>query len=251
MLSRDAGDDILIDDGGNDFLNGGPGADVLEGGGFFDFADYIDATTGVIASLADPTINTEEARGDTYITIEGLRGSNFNDVLIGDARSNQLRGGLGADVLIGGDGSDFADYSDATTGVTASFADPTINTGEAKGDTYISIEGSSGSDFNDILIGDSNGNSLQGGLGNDVLDGGAGNDTLFGGPGSDTFVFAPGYGADTAGFTISEGDKIDLSRFTSIRSFFQVQKLATQVHTDTVFDDTVLDFGQGDITCPK
>ena len=39
-----AGDDILIDDGGNDFLNGGPGADVLEGGGFFDFADYIDAT---------------------------------------------------------------------------------------------------------------------------------------------------------------------------------------------------------------
>ena len=131
--------------------------------------------------------------------------------------------------------------------MTASFADPTINTGEAKGDTYISIEGMLGSDFNDILIGDSNGNSLQGGLGNDVLDGGAGNDTLFGGPGSDTFVFAPGYGADTAGFTISEGDKIDLSRFTSIRSFFQVQKLTTQVHTDTVFDDTVLDFGQGDI----
>ena len=117
------------------------------------------------ASLANPAINTGEAAGDTYISIEGLRGSNFNDTLIGDANDNFLLGGLGADVLNGGGGTDFAELSDSPTGVTVSLGDPAINTGEAAGDTYVSIEGLIGSVFNDTLIGDANNNFLRGGLG--------------------------------------------------------------------------------------
>jgi Ca2+-binding RTX toxin-like protein len=168
--------DTLIGDGGNNNLRGGLGADVLNGGGGFDYAEYVNATSGITASLANPAINTGEAAGDTYISIEGLRGSNFNDTLIGDSNNNNLRGGLGADVLNGGAGFDNAGYNNSTTGVRASLANPASNTGEAAGDTYISIEGLIGSAFNDTLIGDSHDNILRGDLGADVLNGGGGFD---------------------------------------------------------------------------
>ena len=145
----------------------------MNGGGGNDYADYIDSPIGLTVSLANPAINTGIAAGDTYTSIERLRGSDFNDTLIGDANNNSLRGGLGADVLNGGDGIDFASYAGSAIGVTASFANPAVNTGEAAGDTYTSIEGLRCSDFNDTLIGDGNNNFLQGGLGADALDGGA------------------------------------------------------------------------------
>ena len=233
------GDDILFGDDGNDILIGGPGVDT---------AAYSTATSELTVSLADPTINTGEAAGDTYISIEGLIGSDFNDTLIGDANNNILQGGAGADVLDGGRSFDlasyfdFASYNGASIGVTASLADPTINTGEAAGDTYISIEGLIGSDFNDMLTGDANNNTLQGGAGADVLNGGAGSDTLTGGAGGDIFVSAPGNGADTVtDFSAAEGDRIDLTGFSAINSFSQVQALAIQVGANTV-----LNFGSGD-----
>ena len=58
---------------------------------------------------------------------------------------------LGADYLSGGAGTDRASYAGAAAGVTASLTDPSINTGEAKGDTYNSIENLNGSAFNDTL----------------------------------------------------------------------------------------------------
>ena len=50
------------------------------------------------ASLANPSVNTGEAAGDSYISIENLHGTNFNDTLTGDGNDNVLVGGLGADV---------------------------------------------------------------------------------------------------------------------------------------------------------
>ncbi|MGE0259887.1 MAG: calcium-binding protein [Alphaproteobacteria bacterium] len=171
-----ASNDFLFGDGGDDVLNGGPGADALDGGPGADYADYFFAAAGVVANLANPASNTGEAAGDTYTSIERLRGSAFNDALTGDANNNTLIGGAGADVLDGGANFDLAGYQDATAGLTANLANPASNTGEAAGDTYISIEGLIGSDFNDTLVGDANANLLRGGAGADALNGGGGFD---------------------------------------------------------------------------
>ena len=111
---------------------------------------------------------------------DNLTGSNSNDILkggagddtlIGGLGNDVLNGGLGADILNGGDGLDLADYRDATKPVTADLNNPINNTGEAKGDTYSSIEGLIGSAFDDTLVGDNSSNVLIGGLGADHLSG--------------------------------------------------------------------------------
>jgi Ca2+-binding RTX toxin-like protein len=112
---------------------------------------------------------------------ERLFGLSGNDILIG---------GAGGDQLFGGSGSDTASYETAPAGVTASLADPSINTGHAAGDTYALIERLTGSGFDDTLIGNSSANILAGGAGNDRLIGGGGQDRIDGGAGSDTAGFS-------------------------------------------------------------
>jgi serralysin len=179
-LSGLGGDDTIVGGRGNDILNGGLGDDLLRGGqgrdrligGLGDdWADYRDANAPVTASLANRAINRGEAAGDSYLSIERLRGGRFDDTLIGNSRSNVLEGVTGADILNGRGGFDFARYKSAPAGVTASLENPAINTGHATGDTYISIEGLQGSDFNDVLVGNAGANILVGGRGADALDG--------------------------------------------------------------------------------
>jgi Ca2+-binding RTX toxin-like protein len=180
LRGSNSGADTLRGDANQNFLEGGQGnfADVLDGGaGGNDFASYQSATTGVTASLANPIANTGDAQGDIYISIEGFEGSSFNDTLTGDANQNFLMGGLGADALDGGGGSDWAEYRNSGIGVVADLSNPGNNTGEAAGDTYISIENLRGSSFNDTLTGDGNNNFLRGSGGADVLNGNGGSDT--------------------------------------------------------------------------
>ncbi|MDO1583709.1 tail fiber protein [Rhizobium oryzicola] len=99
------GDDILKGDVGNDVLVGGKGADRLDGGPGNDTASYEDADKGVVANLADASKNQGDAAGDTYISIENLKGSNFDDVLTGDNGNNVIDGGSGNDRLSGGSGT--------------------------------------------------------------------------------------------------------------------------------------------------
>ena len=168
-----AGADKLFGFAGNDILRGLGSGDVLDGGLGIDTASYFDATGAVTASLTAPNTNTGDAAGDVYVSIEGLRGTRFNDVLTGDAGVNMLNGGPGADILDGGPGSaqDNATYHNAGFGLTASLFNPGLNTGEAAGDVYISIERLRGTGFDDFLQGDNGNNQLEGGAGNDNLDG--------------------------------------------------------------------------------
>ncbi|MBP1858596.1 M10 family metallopeptidase C-terminal domain-containing protein [Rhizobium herbae] len=171
------------------------------------------------------------------VVIENAAGGNATDILIGNAAANvlsgrngndTLNGGAGADKLDGGAGTDTASYSNATAGVTANLANAAANTGEAKGDTYVSIERLTGSSHADKLYGNTGTNLLTGGSDDDLLNGGNGSDTLLGGlgaddltggAGGDTFVFrtladstVAMAGRDTIyDFSGMGGDHIDLS----------------------------------------
>jgi hypothetical protein len=118
--------------------------EVFYGTGAVDTVSYEAAKAGVTASLANPLVNKGEAGGDFYFSVENLTGSSFADKLVGDARANVLDGGPGGDRLEGGLGSDTASYARATAGVTADLTKSANNTGEAAGDTYLSIENLTG-----------------------------------------------------------------------------------------------------------
>ncbi|MEY8117451.1 calcium-binding protein [Falsihalocynthiibacter sp. BN13B15] len=285
------GNDLLIGRGGNDGLyggnnhdrlNGGAGADVLHGGYGIDRAEYTTATTMVRADLGYSSNNTGEAAGDTYILIENLLGSTYGDILAGNNAANnvfggngndfligrggndglyggnnhdRLNGGAGADVLHGGYGIDRAEYTTATTMVRADLGYSSTNTGEAAGDTYVSIENLLGSSFDDFLAGNNAANSLLGGNGDDLLVGrggndrlyggnnndrllgGTGNDYLQGGQGADVFIFDANSGVDT----ISDYDALDLIRIQN-----GAETMADFTFTDTV-EGLLIEFGSVDI----
>ena len=168
--------DTLTGDHFHNVLTGGAGADALDGDMGIDTASYATATAGLVVSLATGGTRTGDAAGDTFISIEDLEGSKFNDTLVGDAGNNVLTGNGGADILRGGAGIDTAAYDNAGAGVTASLEDPSSNLGEAFNDTYNSIENLIGSNFNDTLRGNNLANELRGGSGADLLDGNDGFD---------------------------------------------------------------------------
>ncbi len=106
---------------GNDILEGRGVGDILDGGIGRDAASYAHAPQSVVASLALPSINTGQAAGDSYVSIENLIGTRFSDRLTGNAGSNVLAGGGGRDFLTGGGNSDVFRYSnlgDSKAGVT-------------------------------------------------------------------------------------------------------------------------------------
>src|SRR4051794_13076186 len=91
-----------------------------------------------------------------------------------------------AENFVGGaETDDTVTYIDATSGVTASLASPSINTGWAGGDTYTSIENLTGTQYKDILYGDSHNNVLDSAGSGDTTYAGGGDDTVLGGGGSD------------------------------------------------------------------
>ena len=126
---------------------------------------------------------------------DGLYGGNGNDTLLGgDGDDNDwLDGGAGADILnggVGGDGIntgyDTASYfhASAAVGIDLTKASSTW-TGDAHGDTMISIEAIDLTDFADTLRGDGNANIVFGRAGDDQIFGAGGNDMLIGDEGND------------------------------------------------------------------
>jgi Ca2+-binding RTX toxin-like protein len=260
------GADRLYGDEGNDNLNGGLGADQLVGGAGTDFARYDDATSGVVANLGDAASNTGEAAGDTYAGVEGIVGTAYSDLLIGDGGANvlygqdgwddlkggaandqlhgggggdNLYGGLGADILDGGDGLDFARYDDAGTGVIAVLVAPGFNSGDAAGDSYIGVEGIVGSAFADNLIGDDGANILFGQNGDDQITGYGGNDDLYGGAGADIFGFRAGSGQDVVHDFVHGQDRLMLEigqNGSGIVDFATLEQHLLQVDANTVID---------------
>ncbi|EPX78170.1 calcium-binding protein [Litoreibacter arenae] len=233
-----AGDDTVEGGAGNDVVRGGEGADTLTGGEGEDTLQYVGSTAGVTVDLNAAGAGMQAASGghadgDTVSGFENVYGSDFADVLIGNAEDNVLfgyggddvidggagddviRGGEGADTVTGGVGEDWLRYLGSTSGVTV---DLTLDAagfhqtsgGDAEGDIASGFENIYGSDFGDTLTGDDNANYLIGFAGDDVINGGAGNDVVRGGAGADILI--GGAGVDDLQYEGSEtGVTVDLS----------------------------------------
>jgi len=215
--NNDVGDTIIGAQGndhidgwvGDDTLVGNVGNDQLRGEAGIDTAYYGTAKAGIAASLVT---NTATGQGnDTFVAIENLSGSPFNDQLTGndannvllggkgddgiDARNgndqllgargdDRMRGGAGNDVYSGGPGTDRASWSGSAAGVNVILGAGTA-TGEGN-DTLSQVENLLGSPNADTLRGDNGINRVEGIDGNDIIRGFDGNDSLLGGNGNDT-----------------------------------------------------------------
>lgn len=222
-----SGSDFLRGNEGDDLLIGGPGGDVLDGGEGWDIASYrtstfsvrIDLNNSPLQGFADLSVDPV---GDVLISIEQIEGSQFNDILIGNAEANYLDGavgndlldgGIGADTLNGGEGIDAAVYVTSAAAVNISLKNKIASGGSAEGDVLINIEDLLGSIYNDTLEGDDQANSIGGDIGDDVirgndgednLSGFLGNDLIFGGASKDTLR------GDEGNDTLSGDDGNDL-----------------------------------------
>ncbi len=174
QLNANDGSGTLTGGGGNDLLNGGLGPDTLVGGEGNDTAAY-----GAHPGPVDVTLATLGGDGmadenDTIAEdVERIGGSDFDDVLSGDAKLNHINGGPGNDRISGAEHDDF---------LAGDVGNDTIN-GDVGDDTLDGAEG------NDILNGTAGNDTLRGFTGTDILDGGTGADTMSGGDGVDVVSY--------------------------------------------------------------
>ena len=182
QLTGDAGDNVLSGNAGNDILIGGLGNDQLYGGAGIDTASYAGAASGVTINLALTVAqNTEGAGSDSFLLIENVTGSGFDDMITGTAQTNSIVGGKGNDIIDAGSSND-------------------------------SVDGGYG---DDILKGAGGDDVLMGNVGADTITGGAGADTLTGGAQADRFVYAAlsdsAVAASDRITDLAAGDILDLS----------------------------------------
>lgn len=183
VIEGSNGADEMTGTPGDDVFEGSPGADMIWGGAGDDLVNYAFSAGAVEVRLVDAAASGGDAEGDQFPgrqtieyvdargnlqqaevpDIENLRGSEHNDILIGDPGANELNGGGGNDVMDGGEGND-----------------------RLLGDDSLMVY------FGSSTPGD---DRLNGGPGDDWLEGGGGADELRGGPGEDTASYRSFSGA--------------------------------------------------------
>jgi Ca2+-binding RTX toxin-like protein len=195
-------DDLLVGHSGFNWFRGDAGNDTINGGAGSDAAAYDRAPGAVTVSLLSGTSSGPDGN-DTLIDIEELRGSGFDDTLIGNDQPNTLLGRNGNDSLLGNGGND------------------TLN-GEGGNDTL------NGGDGNDTLNGDGGNDQLEGGAGDDYLiasDTG-GNDTVDGGEGSfDVVQYWFGNASAAVTFTSTLASGLQADGYGGIDALSRVEEL--------------------------
>ncbi len=254
------GDDTLRGEQGGDWIFGGEGADTLEGGEGDDVLfggegnDTLDGGAGedtLIGGEGDDTL-TGGAGADTFVFGEDSGNDTITDFSLTDGDKIDLATlsqtvtweQLQSKITTITDPND----SDVVTGVQIDLSDWGGGTIELTGITSVSDL------TEDMFVLD----RIVGSDGSDgVLQGGTSDDTMTGGTGANTFVFNAESGSDTiTDFSTTEGDKIDLTAFSTSITWAQLQAAMTQVDDDTTTTEvdetaTVIDlssFGGGQIT---
>ena len=243
-LDGGRGDDAIFGGDGNDTLDGGGvdnGDDVFDGGAGTDWADFGSYNTWADVDLTIVGQQNTRRGDDTFISIENLRGSDFQDDLAGDTNVNIIEGGLGNDEIWGNGGADTLRGQDGNDDFWVSGTDAydDIFDGGADFDeiqlsadaffnlaiTYIDVERidmngnraiallNDGFDFTGMVVtargnmeGQGGNESITGSDSNDLIYGLAGNDILNGGLGNDQI-----WGGDDVD-TISGNDGDDIIR---------------------------------------
>ena len=181
-------------------FEGRGGNDTIDGKGGIDWLRLDGSTTGAVVNLVTGTSQDGQGGTDTLISIENVRGFDYNDHITGDGGSNELRGGNGNDTLLGGAGEDtlvgnagndsldggshdlavgmdWVVYSGATGPVNVNLSTG-LATGAEGNDTLTGLESVTAGASNDVLVGNADTNFLRGNGGNDTLDGGDGFDLV-------------------------------------------------------------------------
>jgi len=213
--------DSVIGGAGDDTFEGLMGADWFDGGAGVNTISFVESDSGVTVRLSGWVGSTGSmlatAQGsaldgygsiDQFTNVQAIEGSNYNDLIVGDANNNILEGRGGNDTIDGGDGIDWVVYDHAMRPVIVDLsAYRASDDGEGQGDAapgdaiesdlLISIENVRGGWAADRITGDSRANVLQGGAGNDTIDGGGGTDTA---------VFSGVFANYTVNFDVASGN---------------------------------------------
>ena len=181
-----AGSDISIDtlDGGDgdDYLNGGGGSDTLRGGRHndtlvggsgrhdeldggegSDTAAYWSSPAAVYINLDLGSASGGDAEGDTFISIENVIGSGYDDVITAHRDGSRLEGWDGDDRLYGLEGVDTLLGGDGIDRLRGEGGDDTLDGGA--GDDFLY-----GGASDDIFIASQGADLNSGGSGRDIVD---------------------------------------------------------------------------------
>lgn len=214
VITGGTNNDTLIGGLGNDLLDGGEDLDVLVGGAGDD-TYIVDEDGETITELAGEGIDTLRS-ATSYTSLVGTQlenltligtlasdgdGNMYDNVLIGNSKSNDLfgddgddtldGGSAGTDVLSGGAGNDTYIVA-RTSGITVVEA-----AGEGTDLVRASVTYTLGSNVENLTLtgtaaingtGNTLANVISGNSGNNALNGGTGADTLIGGAGNDTYT---------------------------------------------------------------
>lgn len=101
-----SGNDKMKGGSGEDTFLGGVGADAMDGGIGTDIVDYSASEAGIKVYLSTGNGYGGQAEGDSFVSIEDVFGSHYQDLLIGNGGNNTLNGSAGNDRIIGGAGND-------------------------------------------------------------------------------------------------------------------------------------------------
>jgi Ca2+-binding RTX toxin-like protein len=183
-LTGDAGENVLTGGAGNDTLRTGGNTagtvDLLDGGAGSDTASFSDYSAGITAILRGANDGVAVLAGGAIASlrgIENLRGSEASDTLFGDDNANVIEGGLGDDMMVGGNGNDTVAFS-GSTGVTVDLSNTGAQNTGVGNDTILGFENVRTGSGDDTVTGDAGDNIFFDGGGADSYNGGAGSDTV-------------------------------------------------------------------------
>jgi Ca2+-binding RTX toxin-like protein len=180
-LKGDTGANSIFANAGEDTIVASDGEDIIDGGADNDTIDYSATSDKISVSLnknslvevtrdgtsSDQIQNIENILGSA--SDDTIRGDDLSNTIIGNSGADTIEGGLGDDSLVGGDGTDTVSFENAGNAIEVNLKLTDAQNTKVGNDTISSFENVAGSEYDDLIEGDS---------GDNVLDGKGGKDTV-------------------------------------------------------------------------